>query len=134
MPASNLFRCVLVGARAAVLMMAFVLPPQAAAQDQKTLVYLLRHGDDATQLLEKSPGNFVRNCTPSGGCCTDLLNPLGQERALRLGEWFATTALLPNGNAPMAAIIGARAEVEDPKPGSHSARSDGICRTPSPGF
>ena len=88
MPASDLFRCVLVAACAGVSMMGFALPPQAAAQDQKTVVYLLRHGDDATQLLEKSPGNFVRNCTPSGGCCTDLLNPLGQERALRLGEWF----------------------------------------------
>jgi len=82
------FRSRLEAGWSAVLMVCLLLPTMVAAQDQKTVVYLLRHADDATQLVETSPGTFVRNCTPSGGCCTDVLNPLGQERALRLGEWF----------------------------------------------
>lgn len=82
----KLFRGVLAGAWVAVLVASSLLPAAASAQNQKTVVYLLRHAEDATQLIETAPRTFVQNCT--GNCCVDVLNPLGQERAFRLGELF----------------------------------------------
>jgi phosphohistidine phosphatase SixA len=55
-----------------------------------TILYLLRHGEDSPELVGTDPSYSVsfNNCLPGGGCCLEVLNPLGKVRASVLADWF----------------------------------------------
>lgn len=63
--------------------------PQSAAND-RTIVYLTRHGEDVPELVNLDPSFSVtfNNCNEDGSCCVEALNPLGRVRASALADWF----------------------------------------------
>jgi len=74
-----------------ILLFAITVPtPSSAAPINKTIIYFVRHGEDTPELEDFDPSLSVvfNNCTEDGGCCEEVLNPLGQARAVALAEWF----------------------------------------------
>ena len=62
----------------------------------KTLVYFVRHGEDQVDLFDIGDGIFAEACSPCCGgdeCCLEVLNPLGEMRAILLAEWFQDTGI-----------------------------------------
>ncbi len=75
----------------AVLVAGVLSSSLAFADDlQKTTIYLTRHENDMNTLVAAGAGKFQDKCTTDRVCCEQILNPLGQERALRLADWFAS--------------------------------------------
>lgn len=69
----------------------FVLMTLSAAwaddRNDKTVIYVTRHADDQIAQLDLGGGLFQQDCTASA-CCTEVLNPLGVQRASSLADWF----------------------------------------------
>lgn len=56
--------------------------------DDKTVIYVTRHADDAVQLVDLGGGLFQQDCNATA-CCVERRNELGLERSERLAQWFA---------------------------------------------
>jgi len=79
-----------------------LLTEAAVGQTTKT-IYFVRHAEDQVALFQQ--GNkgkaFLPDCKPFKNegvledCCTEVLNPLGTERAKLLAKWFKDQGLLP---------------------------------------
>jgi len=63
--------------------------PQSQAPNT-TIIYFVRHGEDSPELVAFDPSFSVvfNNCNVGGTCCEEVLNPIGEERAARLADWF----------------------------------------------
>jgi len=75
------------------LVLSLVVPAVALADPPKTILYLVRHGETQTKLKATGVGTFAEECNATRSCCTVILNPLGQERADALADWFVTHRL-----------------------------------------
>lgn len=77
------------------------LATSAFAQTTKT-IYFVRHAEDQVALFQQGENGkaLVPDCKPFldqgvlSDCCTEVLNPLGTERARLLAKWFADEGLL----------------------------------------
>lgn len=56
----------------------------------KTIIYFVRHGEDAPELVNFDPSFTVtfNNCIEDEACCEEVLTPLGQARATAWASWF----------------------------------------------
>jgi len=80
-----------------------ILAETASGQTTKTL-YFVRHAEDQIAVFQQGQnGNvFLPDCKPfmDAGvltdCCTEVLTPLGTNRAGLLAKWFADKGLLPS--------------------------------------
>ena len=66
--------------------------PQSQAPNT-TVIYFVRHGEDSPELVAFDPSFSVvfNNCNIGSTCCEEVLNPIGEERAARLADWFKAT-------------------------------------------
>ena len=79
-----------------------LLTQTAVGQTTKT-IYFVRHAEDQVALYQRGKNGkvFVTDCKPFKNegviedCCTEVLNPLGTERAKLLAKWFKDEGLLP---------------------------------------
>jgi broad specificity phosphatase PhoE len=80
-----------------------LLTETAVGQTTKT-IYFVRHAEDQTAVFQQGQnGNaLLADCKPfmDGGmlteCCTEVLSPLGTNRAGLLAKWFTDKGLLPS--------------------------------------
>ena len=80
-----------------------LLTEAAVGQTTKAIGFVRRAGDRVALFRRGQSGKaFRRDCKPfmDGGvvtdCCTEVLNPLGTERAKLLAKWFADNGVLPS--------------------------------------
>jgi broad specificity phosphatase PhoE len=76
------------------LALSLLVPALALADPPKTVLYLVRHTDTQMKLnATTEAGKFSDECNEKRSCCTVILNPLGQERADALADWFVQQRL-----------------------------------------
>lgn len=73
---------------------------EALAEGVETLIYFVRHGEDEVALIDPERGRrlglkvLLTDCKTFGRgkerdeCCLEILNPLGEMRAILLANWF----------------------------------------------
>lgn len=79
-----------------------ILTETVVGQTSKT-IYFVRHAEDQVALYQQGKNGkaFLPDCKPFKNegvledCCTEVLNPLGVERAKLLAQWFNDQGLLP---------------------------------------
>lgn len=64
-------------------------PSSLDSNQDKTILFFLRHTEPQTRLVSTGTGTFAEDCNPSRSCCTMTLNPLGLERRNAIAKWFA---------------------------------------------
>jgi hypothetical protein len=80
-----------------------ILTDTTLGQTTKT-IYFVRHAEDQRELYQQGETGkaYVPDCKPfmDGSvlmeCCTEVLNPMGTNRAGLLAKWFADHSLLPS--------------------------------------
>lgn len=80
-----------------------ILTETATGQTTKT-IYFVRHAEDQVALFQQGENGkaFVPDCKPFMNegvledCCTEVVSPLGAERAKLLAQWFRDHGLLPS--------------------------------------
>jgi phosphohistidine phosphatase SixA len=96
---NNMKRRILFQLTAAILLLAIPVTAGSSLPEfrGKTVLYFVRHGEDSPELTSFDPSFSVvfNNCTEDAGCCEEVLNPLGQARAVALADWFETRRIAP---------------------------------------
>jgi broad specificity phosphatase PhoE len=80
-----------------------ILTETAIGQTTKT-IYFVRHAEDQTAVFQQGNNGkaFLPDCRPFinegvlENCCTEVVTPLGAERARLLAKWFTDKGLLPS--------------------------------------